>query len=228
MRTTTTLALIVGAGYGIDPFATSGRWPARMHPRRDDEGHDSGEGGNTDQGNDTGGTGAGAGNTDADSSKPDDGDDEKLGEGGKKALEAERARAKALEKEVAKYKDAAEKDRLSKLDDQQRAEAERDKAAEEAAKARAELAIERAARKHGITDDKDLDLLAGVPADKVDALAKRLATAQDKGAGRSGNGVGGSRRTGSFDEQIAEAQKNRDFTRVIALKQQQKLGANRA
>ncbi|WP_052227137.1 hypothetical protein [Rhodococcus sp. Chr-9] len=197
MRRTTALAQILGSGHGIDPFATTGRWPSRQHPRRDGEGHDSGEGGNTDQGTDGGGAG------DEGDGKPDDGgkksgDDEKLGEGGKKALEAERARAKAAEQEVAKYKAAAEKDRLAKLDDQQRAEAERDKAAEEAEQARKELAVERAARKHGITDDKDIELLAGVPAEQVDALAKRLAPKKDTGKD-FGNEVGGGKQRSSTE-----------------------------
>ena len=191
MRTTTALNLIIGAGLGLDPFATSGRWPNRMHPRRDDEGHDSGEGGKTDdadQGDDNDdGADEGDGKTDADKD-----DDEQLGEGGKKALAAERARAKALEKKLAERDKADEKARLAKLDEKARAEAERDKAAEEAEKARAELAIERAARKHGLTDDKDLELLEGIPADKVDAVAKRIA-ATAKPAGRSGNDVGGER-----------------------------------
>ncbi|MGW0016930.1 hypothetical protein ACWDUD_01540 [Rhodococcus sp. NPDC003382] len=202
MRTTTTLTLIVGAGYGLDPFATSGRWPNRMHPRRDDEGHSNGDGGQTGHGGQGDGTGgdAGAGKTNTDDTgKPGGGDDEQLGEGGKKALDAERAARKAAEQEVAKYKAAAEKDRLAKLDDQQRAEAERDAEKSRAEKLEAELAVERAARKHGITDDKDLELLAGVPADKVEALAKRLAAtnASANSAGRSGNGVGGSKSTAS-------------------------------
>lgn len=191
MRTTTTLALIVGAGFGIDPFATSGRWPGRMHPRRDDEGHDNGEGGQTGQGDDTGD--AGAGKPDTGDAGKKSGDDESLGEGGKKALEAERARAKAAEQEVAKYKAAAEKDRLAKLGEKERAEAERDAEKTRAEKAEADLAIERAARKHGITDDKDLELLAGVPADKVDALAKRLATPKGKDFGHE---VGGDKHRG--------------------------------
>ncbi|MGX6513264.1 hypothetical protein [Rhodococcus sp. SJ-2] len=194
MRTTTTLALIIGAGLGLDPFTRSGRWPNRMHPRRDDEGHSSGEGGNTDQGGtDSGGADDdGKPDADTDSGNKPDSEDEQLGEGGKKALQAERARAKELEKKLAERDKADEKARLAKLDEKARAEAERDKAAEEAEKARAELAIERAARKHGLTDDKDLELLEGIPADKVDALAKRIA-ATAKPAGRSGNGVGGER-----------------------------------
>ncbi len=192
MRHTTALHLIVGAGYGLDPFATTGRWPNRQHPRRDDEGHD-GDGGKVDQGETD--DGADKGN-DADTDTNDgDGDEEKLGEGGKKALEAERAARKAAEKKLAEIDKAKEKERLAKLDEKQRAEAERDaeKKAREAIEA--QLAVERAARKHGLTDDKDLELLAGVPADKVDALAKRLAAtnANSKSAGRSGNGVGGER-----------------------------------
>lgn len=184
MRTTTALALIVGAGLGIgiNPSATSGRWPNRMHPRRDDEGHDSGEGGKTDdadQGDDNdGGADEGDGKTDADKD-----DDEQLGEGGKKALAAERARAKALEKKLADRDKADEKARLAKLDDQQRAEAERDKAAEEAAQARKELTVERAARKHGISDDKDLAILAKVAPDDIDDVAKRLAKPKGKDFG---------------------------------------------
>lgn len=185
MRTTTAHTLIIGAGLGIgfDPSATSGRWPNRMHPRRDDEGHDSGEGGNTDQGDTGGGADDGKPDADTDSSKKDDGDDEKLGEGGKKALEAERARAKALEKKLAERDKADEKARLAKLDEKQRAEAERDKAAEEAAQARKELAVERAARKHGITDDKHLAILAKVAPDDVDEVAKTLAVPKGKDFG---------------------------------------------
>lgn len=192
MRHTIALDLIVGAGIGLDPFATSGRWPNRMHPRRDDEGHNATNGGdNTDQGDDDGND-ADDSDTDTDVSKKAD-DDEKLGEGGKKALERERAARRAAEKKIADYEAAKEKERLAKLDETQRAEEERKAALEEAEKARAEAALERAARRHGITDDKDLELLAGVPADKVEALAKRLAAAA-KPAGRSGNDVGGGRR----------------------------------
>ncbi|AOD23816.1 hypothetical protein IM25_21375 [Rhodococcus sp. p52] len=190
MRRTTALAQILGSRHGIDPFATTGRWPTRQPPRRDGEGHDGGDGGNTDHSDDGGG--ASDGTPDDSAGKPDDGDDEKLGEGGKKALERERAARKELEKKLAERDKADEKARLAKLDEKQRAEAERDAAAKEAEKARAELAVERAARKHGITDDKDLELLAGVPADKVEALAKRIAAASkgkdfgsEAGGGRS-------------------------------------------
>lgn len=201
MRRTTALALIVGAGYGLDPFATTGRWPSRQHPRRDDEGHD-GDGGQVDQG-DSSDSGSNDQGTDTDT----DTDDEKLGEGGKKALERERAARKELEKRLAERDKADEKARLAKLDEKQRAEAERDAAAKEAEKARAELAVERAARKHGLTDDKDLDLLAGVPADKVDALAKRLAAANGSTGKDFGREVGGSR-SNSFEtdpRKLAEA-----------------------
>lgn len=60
----------------------------------------------------------------------------------------------------------------------------------EADAARAELAVERAARKHGLTDDKDLDVLQGLPADKVEAVAKALAASR-KTADASGKPAGG-------------------------------------
>ncbi|WP_432679345.1 hypothetical protein ACRAJ3_11440 [Rhodococcus pyridinivorans] len=197
MRRTTALAQILGSGHGIDPFATTGRWPNRQHPRRDGEGHDGGDGGNTDQGDTSGGAdNEGDGKPDADT-----GDDEKLGEGGKKALERERAARKELEKKLAERDKADEKARLAKLDEKQRAEAERDAAAKEAEKARAELAVERAARKHGITDDKHLAILAKVAPDDVDEVAKTLAASKGKDFGRE---VGGGR-TDSFDpNKIAE------------------------
>ncbi|WP_027503241.1 hypothetical protein [Rhodococcus sp. UNC363MFTsu5.1] len=98
------------------------------------------------------------------------------------------ARAKAnaeAAKELAKLKAA------QMTDDEKRA-AESAQTAKERDEARAELAIERAARKHGITDDKDLELLFGIPADKVDALAKALSERNKPApAGRSGNPVEG-------------------------------------
>lgn len=60
----------------------------------------------------------------------------------------------------------------------------------EAEAAKAEVAVERAARKHGLTDDKDLDVLQGLPADKVEAVAKALAASR-KTADASGKPAGG-------------------------------------
>lgn len=183
----TTITFLVGAGLGFDPFATSGRWPNRMHPRRDDAGHDGGDGGKVDAGD----------QADGDDGKADDEkqvDDAELGEGGKKALDSERAARKEAERKLAALEKAQEKAaedaRLAKLSDDEKRDELSKAAAERADKAEAALAIERAARKHGLTDDKDLELLDGLPADKVDAIAKRIA-AEKKPAGRSGNEVDG-------------------------------------
>ncbi|MBM4516218.1 hypothetical protein GS432_06510 [Rhodococcus hoagii] len=114
--------------------------------------------------------------------------------GAKKALVAEREARKAVEKELAGIKKAqekaAEEARLAKLSDDEKRDEIAKAAAERAEAAEKALAVERAARKHGLTDDKDLELLEGLPADKVDAIAKRIA-AQKAPAGRSGNPVDG-------------------------------------
>lgn len=114
--------------------------------------------------------------------------------GAKKALVAEREARKAVEKELAGIKKAqekaAEEARLAKLSDDEKRDEIAKAAAERAEAAEKALAVERAARKHGLTDDKDLELLEGLPADKVDAIAKRIA-AQKAPAGRSGNEVAG-------------------------------------
>ena len=148
-------------------------------------------------------------------------EDEPLGEKGLKALQSERARAETLEKKLAAIEKKQEEQRIAKLGEKEKAEAERDAAAKEAAEARAALAIEKAARKHGLTDD-DVALLEGLPADKVDAFAKRLSAGTKKTApaGASGNEVTGSKQKASLEQQLADAQKNRDFQRVIAIKQQ--------
>ncbi|MGM5065723.1 hypothetical protein EU244_012815 [Rhodococcus qingshengii] len=126
--------------------------------------------------------------------KPEDqpkDDDEKLGEPGLKALKAERAAREKAEQKIAAYEAEKEKARIAKLDGKEKAEAERDALAKERDEARAEAAVERAARKHSITDDKDLKLLASVPADQVEAFAARLAKAPS--AGKSGLPAGGGR-----------------------------------
>ncbi|MCA1008993.1 hypothetical protein LCL87_25055 [Rhodococcus hoagii] len=84
---------------------------------------------------------------------------------------------------------------LEKLKQAQMTDAEKQAAAvkateERAAAAEAKAAVLEAALEHGITDKKDLELLAGLPADKVAPFAKRIA-AQKAPAGRSGNPVDG-------------------------------------
>lgn len=118
-------------------------------------------------------------------------EDEKLGEPGLKALKSERAAREKAEQKLAALEAEKEKARIAKLGEKEKADAERDAAIKEAAEARAEAAVERAARKHSITDDDDLKLLATVPADQVEAFAKRLA--KTASAGKSGLPAGGAK-----------------------------------
>lgn len=202
------------SGFGTNvtsPFAPRHFRAARLHPRRDDEGH--GDGGAVDDGNE----GDNEGDT-PDGEQPEGKPNAKpeidwKAESRKHEREAKANRSAAAE--LAKLKQ-------SQMSEAEKIQAERDQAAKDAAEARAELAVERAARKHGITEDKDLDLLAGLPADKVDAFAKRLSEANKPApAGRSGNPVGGAKQATPLEQQIADATAKRDFQRVIALKQQQ-------
>ncbi|QIP39700.1 hypothetical protein G9444_2456 [Rhodococcus erythropolis] len=146
---------------------------------------------------------------------------EELGEGGKKALDAERAARKEAEKKLSDIEKAQEKDRLAKLEGTQRAEAERDAEKTRAEAAEAKAAVYEAAMEHGITDKKDLALLSKLPADQVAEVAKRLAEAKPAAAGKSGNPVGGAAAAAPIEQQIKEAQARGDFTTVIALKQRQ-------
>lgn len=153
--------------------------------------------------------------------KPEDqpkDDDKPLGEPGLKALQAERAAREKAEQKLAAIEADKEKARIAGLKGQEKSDAERDAAIKDAAEARALLAVSNAARKHSITDDKDLALLASVPAEQVEALAARLA--KPATAGKSGTEVTGSKAKTSLEQQLADATKARDFQKVVALRQQ--------
>ncbi|MGW0039832.1 hypothetical protein [Gordonia sp. NPDC003376] len=124
--------------------------------------------------------------TDTDQQQTDE--DEQLGEGGKKALAAERKARAAAEKRLAALEDAQKKADRAKLDDTAKAQAERDDARKEAEAAKAEAALLRAAVKHGLSKE-DLELLDGVPADQIDERAKKLA-ARIKISGTPGSSGG--------------------------------------
>ena len=107
-----------------------------------------------------------------------------------------KAMARKHEAENKKLRPAAaelEKIRESQRTAEEKAQKEADDAKKEAAEAKAEAAIERAARKHGLTDDKDLEVLQGLPADKVEAVAKALAAGKKPAAGKGASEVGGSK-----------------------------------
>ena len=100
--------------------------------------------------------------------------DEQLGDGGKKALDAERRRARDLEKQL-----KAANERLTAIEDAEKTDLQRAtdaaaKAKQDAEVARQELARERIARKHRLSDD-DTALLSGTE-EQMEALATRLAT----------------------------------------------------
>jgi DNA polymerase III gamma/tau subunit len=105
---------------------------------------------------------------------------------------------------------------------EEKAQKERDDARAEAAEAKAEASREKAARKYGLSDE-DLEFLDGVPADKFDARAKalseRLKKAGTSTAGTSGGEVTGAKSQLPLQDQIAAAQKARDFPLVVALKE---------
>lgn len=210
------LAFLIGAGHGIgivDPFTLQRMSAARLHPRRDDEGHDTGN---------TVDTGAGDDPQDPPQDDPKDNEDPKdppkdetdwkaMARKHEREAKANRAAAAELEKIRDKNRTAEEKATKAAQD-----------AAERAEKAEARAAVLEAALTHGITDKADLAMLEELPADKVDAFAKRLSASNKKTApaGASGNEVTGSKQKASLEQQLADAQKNRDFQRVIAIKQQ--------
>ncbi|AEV51974.1 hypothetical protein [Prescottella equi] len=173
------LRFLVGAGFGVGPSRIT------RHPRRDDEGHDTGNkvdatdttDDDGDQ-NETGDVDADAGNADDDSSK-DAAHWKAMARKNEREAKANRAAAAELEKlKQAQMTDAEKQAATTKATE------------ERAAAAEAKAAVLEAALEHGITDKKDLELLEGLPADKVAAFAKRLA-AQKAPAGRSGNPVDG-------------------------------------
>lgn len=171
-----------------DPFARTTRWPGRLHPRRDDNGHDGGGTGpaGADAGTDSAATDTGDPDTsddpkDVTNDDPKDVDWKAMARKHEREAKANRAAAAELEKIRAKNRTAEEK-----------AQKERDDARAEAEAAKAEAARERAARKYQLSDE-DLELLAGTPADQFDAKAKKLSERIKAAApaGRSGNDVGG-------------------------------------
>ncbi|NMM84307.1 hypothetical protein B2J88_08030 [Rhodococcus sp. SRB_17] len=111
-----------------------------------------------------------------------------------------------------------EKIKADKMSDDEKRDAALKDANERAEKAEARAAVSDAASKHGITDKSDLAFLSSVPADEVEALAKRLA--KPATAGKSGTEVTGSKAKAPLEQQLADAQKARDFQKVVALRQQ--------
>lgn len=98
-----------------------------------------------------------------------------LGEGGKKALEAERKRAAKAERDLKAMQTRLDEIEAAKLSDLERAQKQAADAASEAEKARAEVLRYRIAAKHGITDDDAELFLTGSDEETLTRQAERLA-----------------------------------------------------
>lgn len=100
--------------------------------------------------------------------------DESLGEGGKKALKAEREARTAAERQAAEYKAKLDRIEAANLSDLERAQKAAADAQEEATKARTDALRFRVASQHGISEE-DADLfLTGTDADTLTKQAVRL------------------------------------------------------
>ena len=95
----------------------------------------------------------------------------------------------------------------SQMSDQQKIEASAKEASERAEKAERRAALAEAAITHGL-DKGDLELLDGVPADQIEARAKKLAERLKKAAppdasGREAGGDRGKKKATSLDSAVA-------------------------
>ncbi|WP_433658047.1 hypothetical protein ACQPW1_39735 [Nocardia sp. CA-128927] len=159
-------------------------------------------------------------------SPPTPSTDEGLGDGGKKALDAERQARKDAEK----AQRAAEA-KVKAFEDAQKTEAEKQAdrlaaAEKDAADAKVEARRFKVAAKHSISDEDAELFLTGADDKTIGRQAERIAELMSGSAApapQPGAYVPGEGRTPAnpnLDEQIAEATKARDFPRAIALKQQ--------
>lgn len=100
--------------------------------------------------------------------------DESLGEGGKKALKAEREARTAAERQAAELKAKLDQIEAANMSDLERAQKEAKDAQEDAAKARTDALRFRIATQHGISEE-DADLfLVGTDAETLTKQATRL------------------------------------------------------
>jgi hypothetical protein len=101
-------------------------------------------------------------------------EDESLGDGGKKALKAEREARTAAERQAAELRAQLDKIEAANMSDLERAQKEAKDAAEEAAKARVDVLRFRVAAQHGITEEDAELFLTGTDADTLTKQASRL------------------------------------------------------
>jgi hypothetical protein len=101
-------------------------------------------------------------------------EDEALGEGGKKALKAEREARTAAERQAAEYKAKLDKIEAANLTDLERAQKEAADAKEAAARATTDALRFRVASQHGISEEDAELFLTGTDADTLARQATRL------------------------------------------------------
>lgn len=139
-----------------------------------------------DAGGDNGGQGTGGQpqqNADQ-GDKPKDGDDKPLGEGGLKALQAERDARTAAEKRAAEAEAKIQAAEDAKLSDIQRAQKERDEAAAENAKLKAANARLAALAEYPVPKDYQ-DLVTGTDEASYLASAKKISELYAKAEGKA-------------------------------------------
>lgn len=110
--------------------------------------------------------------------------DEKLGEGGIKALKAERDAREAAEKELSELRAEKQKAEDAKLSDIQRANKERDDAAAETAKLRSDNSRLSALAKYPVPAEYQ-DLVTGSDTATFEASAKKLSELHARAEGKS-------------------------------------------
>lgn len=128
----------------------------------------------------------------------------------KSAARRNEARYKAAQAEAKKNADAAkelEEFKRSKMSDEEKRAATEKAALDRAEAAERRAALAEAAIAHGLTKD-DLELLDGVPADQIEARAKKLAERLKKAAppdasGREAGGDRGKKKATSLDSAVA-------------------------
>lgn len=151
-----------------------------------------------------------------------------LGDPGKRAIAAERDARKTAETALRDARTRAEADATKHATELAEARKAAEEATEQAEAARAELAREQIARRHGLSDD-DTALLTG-PAEHMEALAARLAATRPAGNPQLREGAMPQLNTtpaqeaaaaeAAGDRQAALAAKTRQLLQMIQAQQQ--------
>lgn len=150
-------------------------------------------------------------------------DSAELGEGGKKALDAERRRANTAEKEAKQLKARLDEIEASQLSEAEKVKLRADEAEARASAAETEALRWRTAAKYGISDDDAALFLTGADEDTLARQAERFKEIAGKTPkGTVVPGVGNQPTTpASISEQIAVAEREGNYRMAIQLKSRQ-------